>query len=158
MKLLDFIEPQAIVPSLTSTFRDDAIAELFAALVGAGMINEETSRELMAKVLEREKRDSTGFGMGIAVPHTKHVKVTKMMAAVGISRKGIDFQSLDRQPVYSIILLLSPADKPEEHLQAMEAIFTCLNRDSFRRSLRNAENAEAVVELLTEADAQRQAW
>lgn len=158
MKLLEFIEPKAIVPSLKSTYRDDAIAELFTSLVGVGLFSAETSDELMAKVLEREMRDSTGFGMGIAVPHAKHAKVTKMLAAIGISKKGIDFQSLDRQPVYSIILLLSPADRPEEHLQAMESIFTCLNRDSFRRSLRNAENAQTIVGLLTEADTQRQTW
>jgi len=111
--------------------------------------------DLIAKLLEREEKGSTGFGRGVAVPHVKHASVSKLAAGIGLSEKGIDFQSLDKQPVYSIFLLLSPEDTPEEHLQAMEVIFKSLGKDTFRRFLRQAESVEDVVTLLEEADAQQ---
>ncbi|HWB19354.1 MAG TPA: PTS sugar transporter subunit IIA, partial [Phycisphaerales bacterium] len=98
-------------------------------------------------------RGSTGFGHGVAVPHVKHTSIKKMAVAVGVSRQGVDFNALDRQPVYSIFLLLSPDDKPEDHLDAMEVIFGNLSQESFRRFLRQAATQEDIVTLLEEADA-----
>jgi PTS system fructose-specific IIA component/PTS system nitrogen regulatory IIA component len=76
-----------------------------------------------------------------------------MVAAIGVSARGIDFNALDTQPVYSVFLLLSPEDRPEQHLQAMEAIFKNLSKDTFRRFLRQASSAQDVWTLLEEADA-----
>jgi mannitol/fructose-specific phosphotransferase system IIA component (Ntr-type) len=75
------------------------------------------------------------------------------MAAIGVSRSGIDFNSLDKQPVYSVVLLLSPESKPEAHLEAIQAIFSHLSKDQFRRFLRQAKSVEEVTTLLDEADA-----
>ena len=72
--------------------------------------------------------------------------------AIGNSVEGIDFKALDREPVYSVIMLLSPEDQPECHLDAMEAIFSSLSQDTFRRFLRQANNTEDVLTLLTETD------
>jgi mannitol/fructose-specific phosphotransferase system IIA component (Ntr-type) len=83
----------------------------------------------------------------------KHSAVKKVAVAVGISRAGIDFNALDRQPVHAIFLLLSPEDRPEEHLDAMEALFGHLGQDRFRRFLRQAKDVADVVALLEEADA-----
>ena len=99
--------------------------------------------------------DSTGFGRGVAVPHVKHPGVTKMTAAVGRSSKGVDFSALDRQPVYSVVLLLSPGSSPEDHLKAMEVIFKSLGNETFRRFLRQATTQEDIIELLHEADHQK---
>ncbi|MHC4093273.1 MAG: PTS sugar transporter subunit IIA, partial [Planctomycetota bacterium] len=76
-----------------------------------------------------------------------------MAVAVAISQAGVDFNALDRQPVYSILLLLSPEDQPEEHLDAMEAIFGNLSQETFRSFLRQAKSVEDVLTLLEEADA-----
>jgi mannitol/fructose-specific phosphotransferase system IIA component (Ntr-type) len=78
-----------------------------------------------------------------------------MSAAIGLSPRGIDFNSLDRQPVYSVVLLLSPEDRPEEHLQAMEVVFKNLGKDTFRRFLRQSTTVEQVCELLAQADSQQ---
>ena len=75
-----------------------------------------------------------------------------MKIAIGNSQEGIDFKSLDREPVFSIVLLLSPEDQPENHLDAMEAIFSNLSQDTFRRFLRQASTSEEVLTLLTETD------
>lgn len=154
LKLSKIVAPGAIVPRLVSTQRDEAIAELIGALISAGAADARLRDELVARVLEREKRGSTGFGKGIAVPHVKHRSVKGMAAAVGLSPSGVDFNALDRQPVYSIFLLLSPEHDPEQHLKAMEVIFNSLSNETFRRFLRQAQSVQDVVALLEEADGQ----
>lgn len=155
MKLADLVVPDAIITDLGSSSRDEVIAELLDALASAGTIDRALRDELLASVLEREQKGSTGFGKGVAVPHVKHSSTQRMAAAIGLSKGGVDFNALDKQPVYSVFLLLSPADKPEEHLQAMEVIFKNLSKDTFRRFLRQATTREDVLTLLDEADAQQ---
>ncbi|RMD65822.1 MAG: PTS sugar transporter subunit IIA [Planctomycetota bacterium] len=152
MRLTQIVEVDAIVPTLQATTRDEVVAELIDALVAAGAVDASLRQELVDKVLEREKRGSTGFGKGVAVPHVKHERIPCIRAAVGLSPTGVDFNALDKQPVYSIFLLLSPADKPEEHLRAMEIIFKNLSNELFRRFLRQATTVEEVRSLLEEAD------
>jgi len=155
MKLTDFVEPQAIIPQLKAIERDDAIRELVQALVDASAVDASLQEELLKLILDREKKGSTGFGKGVAVPHVKHERIKRMAAAIGVSHQGVDFNALDRAPVYSIVLLLSPKDKPDEHLQAMENIFSNLQKDTFRKFLRQATEVEHVKDLLDEADAQK---
>ncbi len=155
MKLMDIVVPGAVVPKLSSTDRDEVVAELVDALVSAGAADASMRDTLIEQVLEREKKGSTGFGRGVAVPHVKHKNLPKMAAAIGLSQQGVDFNALDKQPVYSVFLLLSPEDQPEHHLEAMEVIFSNLSKDTFRRFLRQGETVEDVVTLLEEADTQR---
>lgn len=154
LKLSKIVSPDAIVPRLTSAKRDDVIAELVGALIASGAADPSLRDELVVRVLDREKRGSTGFGKGIAVPHVKHKSVKGMAAAVGLSATGVDFNALDRQPVYSVFLLLSPEQDPEQHLKAMEVIFNSLSNETFRRFLRQAQSKQDVVTLLEEADGQ----
>lgn len=152
MKMLDIVSKQAVIAQLNADSREGVIEELVGALIAAGKAEEGMRADLIAKVMERERRGSTGFGKGVAVPHVKHPDVSTMAAAIGISEQGIDFSALDKQPVYSFILLLSPLDRPDEHLQAMEVIFKNLNQDSFRRFLRQSSSTEDVMTLLEDAD------
>ena len=154
MKLTQLIPDGAVSVQLKSSERDEVIAELVDVLVAAGVAAPRLRDELVTSVLEREKRGSTGFGRGVAVPHVKHKTIKKMVAAIGLSQRGVDFNALDKQPVYSVFLLLSPEDRPEEHLQAMEVIFKNLSKDTFRRFLRQAQSVDAVRTLLEEADNQ----
>ena len=152
MKLRDIVVEQAIIPQLTSTKRDDVITELIDALVKAGSVDASLQEEFVKAVLSRERKGSTGFGHGVAVPHVKSPKVEKLTVAIGVSTEGIDFKALDKEPVYSLFLLMSPEDRPEEHLDAMEAIFGNLQDDQFRKFLRQASSVADVVTLLDEAD------
>ena len=152
MKLRDFIVTEAVVPNLKSTDRDGAIRELVESLSGGGALPADAVDEVVAALIKREQNGSTGFGKGVAVPHVKHAKVSKMAGTVGRSAGGIDFAALDHQPVYSVFLLLSPENQPQQHLQAMNIIFTNLQADTFRRFLRQSETRQAIVELLDEAD------
>jgi mannitol/fructose-specific phosphotransferase system IIA component (Ntr-type) len=152
MKIADFICFEAIIPELKSDYRDGVIAELVASLDKAGKLGRGNREEITKAVIKREKEASTGMGKGVAVPHVKHPAVKEVVAAVGQSSVGIDFAALDKQPVYSVILLLSQADSPDRHLQAMESIFKHLQKEKFRKFLRQAQNAEQIEDLLREAD------
>lgn len=152
MKLSDFIVNDAIVSDLQATDRNDAIRELVASLASAGAIPESAVDDLVAALIKREQNGSTGFGKGVAVPHVKHAQIKKMVGTVGRSTTGIDFAALDHQPVYSIVLLLSPENQPQQHLQAMNIVFSNLQKDMFRRFLRQSDTREAIVDLLNEAD------
>lgn len=155
MKLMEIITPESIRVPLESIERDEVIAELIDTLIASDAADGSIRDELLAKVLERERKHSTGFGRGVAVPHVKHASIDKMTAAVGVTGKGIDFNSLDKQPVYTVFLLLSPQSRPEEHLQAMELIFKNLSKDTFRRELRQADDADQIHKLLDDADHHR---
>lgn len=152
MKLIDFVVREAVVPDLQATERNGIIRELVRALAAAGAIAPDDSETVARAVIQRENQGSTGFGKGVAVPHVKHAKVKQIMAAIGRSACGVDFAALDRAPVYTIVLLLSPSNNPEGHLQAMEKIFQHLQRDNFRRFLRQSETAEVIMDLIEEAD------
>src|SRR5215510_13529891 len=102
MKLREFIVGEAVVPELKGTDRDSVIRELVTALAGAGAMPADAVDEIVAALVKREQNGSTGFGKGVAVPHVKHGKVTKMAGAVGRSAAGIDFAALDHQPAYRI--------------------------------------------------------
>ncbi len=153
MKLREFIVAEAIIPQLNSTDRDSAMRELVASLASVAAIEADAVDEIVAALIKREREGSTGFGKGVAVPHVKHPKIKKMGGTIGRSVAGIDFAALDHQPVYSVVLLLSPDSQPQQHLQAMNSIFSNLQKDMFRKFLRQSETREAIVDLLDEADA-----
>ena len=151
MKITDFICFEALIPQLKSNIRDDVIAELVNALDSAGKIGKGKAEEITKAVIQRENEASTGIGKAVAVPHVKYNLLKDVVAAIGISAEGIDFSSLDKQPVYSVVLLVSPVDG-DKHLQAMEAVFSCLQDDDFRKFLRQSQNVEQMKDLLIETD------
>jgi len=152
MKLRDFIVTEAIVPTLEAGDRDEAIKELVTSLSTQGALAEDAIDEVVTALIKREQNGSTGFGKGVAVPHVKHPKVKKMAGTIGRSTAGIDFAALDHQPVYSIVLLLSPENQPQQHLQAMNIVFSNLQKDMFRRFLRQSDTRQKIVDLIEEAD------
>ncbi|MCH2139579.1 MAG: PTS sugar transporter subunit IIA [Phycisphaerales bacterium] len=152
MKLTEIVAEKAISPSLGATNRDEAILEMMSMLVSAGEVDESDRDAFVAAVLKRENRGSTGFGNGVAVPHLKQAAVKKVVASIANSTSGLEFNALDGNPVHSIVLLLSPEDQPELHLEAMEAVFGSLSQDTFRRFLRQASTVEEIMTLLEDAD------
>ena len=152
MKFADFVCFDAVIPELKAKDRDGVIAELVSALDKAGKLGKANRQEIIKAVIKREKEASTGMGKGVAIPHVKHPAIKDVIATIGQSGTGIDFSALDKQPVYSVILLLSPADNPEKHLQAMENIFKHLQQEKFRKFLRQSQITEQIEDLLREAD------
>jgi mannitol/fructose-specific phosphotransferase system IIA component (Ntr-type) len=152
MKFADFVCFEATIPELQARDRDGVIAELVSALEKAGRLKKGSRDDIIKAMIKRENEASTGMGKGIALPHVKHSGVKDIVAAIGKSSAGIDFSALDKQPVYSVILLISPADNPDKHLQAMENIFKRLQQEKFRKFLRQSCSAEEIEDLLREID------
>jgi mannitol/fructose-specific phosphotransferase system IIA component (Ntr-type) len=152
MKLRDFVCLEATITELKASDRDGVIEELVTSLDKAGKLGKGKSRDIIREVIKRENEASTGLGKGVAVPHVKHKAVKQVVAAIGQSSAGIDFFALDKQPVYSVILLISPLDDPDKHLQAMENVFKHLQQERFRRFLRQCRSVEQIEDLLIEAD------
>jgi mannitol/fructose-specific phosphotransferase system IIA component (Ntr-type) len=153
MKLLDFIQPEAIIPELSSTDRNGVIRELVQVLAECGTIESSAVDGIVKSIVARERsRGTTGFGKGVAAPHAKVAGLRRVVAAVGRSSKGVDFSSLDGEPVYAVFLILSPEDSPEEHLRAMDLVFRHLQQEKFRKFLRQSDGREKIYDLLKEAD------
>lgn len=152
MRFDEFVCFKATVPELEATDRDAAITELVAALVHAGKIPSESAKDVAKAVIKRENEASTGMGKGVAIPHVKHPAAKHVIAVVGQSSTGIDFAALDEQPVYSVILLISPINNPDKHLQAMENVFRHLQKEKFRKFLRQCRQPTELEDLLKEAD------
>jgi len=152
MKFTDFVCFEATVPQLQSKDRDGVIAELASALGKVGRLGNSRGEEIAKAVIKREREASTGMGKGVAVPHVKHKTVKDIVAVIGQSSMGVDFSALDKQPVYTVILLVSPADNPDKHLQAMENIFKYLQQEKFRKWLRQCQTAKQIEDLFKDAD------
>jgi PTS system fructose-specific IIA component/PTS system nitrogen regulatory IIA component len=152
MKFADFVNNDAIRAELEADQKEGTIREMAAALVEAGEISENALESIVQAILKREELGSTGIGRGIAVPHTKHPSVDKLVGTVAISPNGVDFNSLDGETVQLFILLISPPDRPGDHLRALENISRQLRDDRFCKFLKSSKTAAEIQKLLEEAD------
>ncbi len=152
MKFADFVSAGSIKAGLETDTKEEVIAELVTALVATGQIREEDNDSILKAIMKREELGSTGIGRGVAVPHTKHPSVERLVATVGVSREGIDFNSLDGEKVQLFFLLISPPDQPGDHLRALENISRQLRDDTFCRFLKQSKTTEDIQQLLEEAD------
>jgi nitrogen PTS system EIIA component len=152
MRMSDFVVKEAIVPDLQANSKDGSIREMVESLRAAGYFKGTESEEVVKAILKRETLGSTGIGRGVAIPHTKHGSVDRLIGSVAVSRAGVPFDALDGEPVHVFVLLVSPQDKPGEHLRALENVSRRLRDDSFVRALRQAGTREAIWTLLTEED------
>lgn len=153
MKFSDFVATEAIRSHVQATTKEGVIREMAQALVDAGKIAPGDLDGIVKAIMKREDLGSTGIGRGVAVPHTKHPSVAKLVGTVAVSQDGIDFQSLDGEPVQLFFLLVSPPDRPGDHLRALENISRQLRDDSFCRLLKDAKGPLDIQHLLEEADA-----
>jgi PTS system fructose-specific IIA component/PTS system nitrogen regulatory IIA component len=152
MKFADFISREAIRAELNADDKEGVIREMIQALLDAGKIETSEFESIVKAILKREELGSTGIGRGVAVPHTKHPSVDRLIGTVAVSREGVDFNSLDGERVQLFFLLISPPDRPGDHLRALENISRQLRDDTFCKFLKKAKSAEEIEQLLDEAD------
>jgi PTS system fructose-specific IIA component/PTS system nitrogen regulatory IIA component len=152
MKFADFVCVDAIKADLAAEDKEGVIRELAGALVAAGEIAEEDLESIVGAILKREELGSTGIGRGVAVPHTKHPSVEKLVGTVGVSPGGLEFASLDGEKVQLFFLLVSPPDRPGDHLRALENISRQLRDEMFCKFLKQSKTSADIRTLLDEAD------
>lgn len=150
MKVLDFLELDSVTTDLKSQTKQDAISELCELLKANGRITDADA--VKVSLLEREKLGSTGIGQGIAIPHAKCAAIDRVVAALGVSKKGIDFDALDGEPVYLIFLLVAPPDSSGLHLKALARISRLLKDKFFRQALREAKSSDEIQKIIKEED------
>ncbi len=152
MKFSDFICRDAIRANMAALDKEGAIREMVQSLVEAKRVNAAEFESIVKAILKREELGSTGIGRGVAVPHTKHPSVDRLIGTVSVSPAGVDFASLDGETVNLFFLLISPPDRPGDHLRALENISRQLRDDTFCRFLKAAKTPQDVAQLLDEAD------
>lgn len=152
MKLSDFVVREAILPTLQVESKEAAIRSMVGSLKESGKIPPEEEEGIVAAIMKREELGSTGIGNGVAVPHTKHPSVDHLVATVAIAPDGVDFASLDGEAVYILFLLVSPPERPGDHLRGLENISRHLRNQNFCNFLRQSKTQADVMELLEEAD------
>jgi len=152
MQIIDFLSKKAIITELKSTKKEEVIEELVDGLIEAGEIDKRSRAKLIEALMGREALGSTAIGQGIAIPHAKSDSVTRLIAAFGISHKGVDFDSLDGELAYIFFLLVAPQDSAGPHLKALARISRLLKDKYFRDNLRACADVEAVIKTITEED------
>ena len=152
MKFADFVCRESVNAELESRDKPSVIREMVQALRDVGEIPADEFESIVGAILKREELGSTGIGRGVAVPHTKHPSVRRLVGTVAISSSGVDFSSLDGEKVQLFFLLVSPPDRPGDHLRALENISRQLRDDTFCRFLKQSKSNEDIVQLLDEAD------
>lgn len=154
MKIMDFLCRDAVSADLQATNKKGLIEEMVDLLVSAGAIDKKQRPKVIEILMAREALGSTAIGQGIAIPHGKCESVSKMTAALGISKRGILFDSLDGEPVYIFFLLVAPVDSAGPHLKALARISRLLKDKYFRDNLRAAKEDDAILKLVTLEDNQ----
>jgi len=156
MRIMDFLSEKATSADLKSKNKKDIIDELVGLLVQSGGLPAKEKQQIITTLMDREDLGSTGIGQGIGIPHGKSQSVKQLFAAFGLSKDGVDFESLDGEPVHIFFLLIAPEDSAGPHLKALARISRLLKDKYFREMLREAKDAGEVVKIISEEDQKRQ--
>lgn len=152
MKISEFLCTRAISADLKGTNKEEIIDELVGLLVSAGAIEKKNKPKLVEVLLQREALGSTAIGQGIAIPHGKSENVTQLTAGLGVSKEGVNFDSLDGEPAYIFFLLVAPVDSAGPHLKALARISRLLKDKYFRENLKNSKDEKTILKLISQED------
>ncbi|MFN3966383.1 MAG: PTS sugar transporter subunit IIA [Endomicrobiia bacterium] len=150
MKISDFLCEKAVTLNLQSRDKKGAIAELVELLYKEKKVKDPA--KAINSIMEREKLGTTGVGQGVAIPHGRTDTVDELVGAFGISKQGVEFESLDGEPVYLIFLLLSPVESAGHHLRALSRVSRLFKDKFFRQALMDSKSVEEVLKIIHQED------
>jgi fructose-specific phosphotransferase system IIA component len=150
MDLGDILSKEQILTDLQAGDRWQAIDELINNLVATGKIKSEHHDAIAAVVKKRESSMSTGIGFGIGIPHASTDLIQEVVGSLGRSRKGVNFDALDNQPVNLVMLFLVPQGQFQKHLHTLANIAKLLHKAEFRQALEQAPDAESMLKIIRE--------
>lgn len=156
MKITDFLRERAISVDVTSMDKEGVIRELVHLLVKANEIKPSDEEKIVPILLAREALGSTGIGQGVGIPHGKSNSVRELVSAFGLSRRGVNFDSLDGEAVHIFFLLIAPEDSAGPHLKALARISRLLKDRFFRESLKEAKDEKQVLKIIQQEDQKSQ--
>ena len=152
MKLTDFINRKAIIPTLKAKDKKGAITELVQAMKKAGDGERFSVSEIVEAIMQREKLGSTGVGKGVGVPHAKLNGIKNVIGAFGRSKEGLEFKAVDGESVHLVFLILSPPAKSEAYLQALRKVMLAIRRQNFLKFLNGAKSVKDIEDIFKEVE------
>ena len=152
LRFSSVFKPDLLIVGLEARDKIGTLREMVARLTEKGALAEQQSGSLIRALMKREELGSTAIGRGLAVPHAKHPAITEVVGVLALSREGVPFDALDGDSVHVLLMVVSPADAADEHIQVLRMITRLMQDDDFCRFLRAADNAGTLAELVVEAD------
>ncbi len=149
MKILEVLPKEAIITDIKSKVKNEVIEELVESISKITGIN---SAELIRVLLERERLGSTGIGGGIGIPHGKLKSLESLIMGFGLSKKGVEFESIDGRPTHLFFILLTPENSTGLHLKLLARISRLLKNESFKKKLMKATDSNQVYSIIEEVD------
>ena len=149
MKICDVLQRKAILPDLKAQNKKGILEEMVAPVAEIAAVSQE---DLVKVLMERERLGSTGIGGGVGIPHGKMKDLESLVLGFGLSRKGVDFESLDGQPTHIFFLLVTPENSTGLHLKLLARISRILKIDPFKDRLLNATDGDEIFEIIKEED------
>ncbi len=150
MKISDILSIEKIQLPLIAKEKESVLKELWELIKDSPDVKD--ADKVQKSIMEREKRETTGIGQGIAIPHGKCSAVTNIIAVLGLSSEGVDFDSLDGKPVHIVFLLVAPEEKAGLYLKSLSRISRLLNNEIFRRKLIEVKDRKKALEMLKDEE------
>lgn len=150
MKITDILKKEHIIKDLVFNDKESVLKEFSEFLEKKGAINNKEA--LLTALVEREKLGSTGIGENVAIPHAKLDSVDTITTLFARSKKGVEFESLDKKPVHFICLVLAPSNSTGLHLKVLARISRLLKNPTLRESILYATEVDQIYSILTEED------
>ena len=155
MIIMEFLNAAAVSADVKAQQKEEVIRALVQLLVSAGAIKDKDVHRLVQILLKRESLGSTGIGQGVAIPHGKADCVDRLVGAFGVSHAGVNFDSLDGEPVTLFFLLVAPEDSAGPHLKALARISRLLKDKQFRDSLKASRDERQLIKIIKDEDERR---
>ena len=156
MKISEFLNKKAVKVDLDAKDKKGIINEMVNLIVKSGEIKSKEKDEIVKVLMDRELLGSTGIGQGIGIPHAKSKIIKNLTGAVAISKKGVDFDSLDGESAHIFFLLLAPQESAGPHLKALARISRLLKDKYFRDLLKNATDEKELINIILKEDQKKQ--
>lgn len=153
MRIKDILSPESMIMDLQATTKEEAINEMADLEVATGIVN--NKEKFVESIWAREKESTTGIGGGIAMPHARNEYINKARVLFAKSEKGVDYDSLDQQPVYLFFMITAPAGADNTHLQALAKLSSLLINPDLVEKLKAAKTADEVIDLFSQAEADK---
>ncbi|MCT3465853.1 PTS fructose transporter subunit IIC [Lactobacillus delbrueckii subsp. bulgaricus] len=153
MRIKDILSPESMIMDLQATTKDEAINEMADLEVATGIVN--NKEKFVESIWAREKESTTGIGGGIAMPHARNKYINKARVLFAKSEKGVDYDSLDQQPVHLFFMITAPAGADNTHLQALAKLSSLLINPDLVEKLKAAKTADEVIDLFSQAEADK---
>ncbi len=149
MKILDVLHKEAIISDLKAVDKQGVLEELVMPIASIAGLNQDC---LVRVLMERERLGSTGIGEGVGIPHGKLKDLASLVLGFGLSRKGVDFESMDGQPTHIFFLLVTPENSTGLHLKLLAQISRILKNEFFRQKLMDAANSDEIYSIIQEEE------